>query len=97
MADSWDDYVAKALALTEDVAALDALRARVRPGFDNSPYRDEAGFTRRLEADYRKMFQRWLEREYVSIDALNEPLMRAYWPKVEVTDGTWTPPAVLRK
>lgn len=23
--------------------------------------------------------------------------VRAYWPKVEVTDGTWTPPAVLRK
>jgi predicted O-linked N-acetylglucosamine transferase (SPINDLY family) len=62
VAESWDDYVAKALALTDDVAALDALRAKVRPGFDNSPYRDEVGFTRRLEADYRKMFQRWLER-----------------------------------
>jgi protein O-GlcNAc transferase len=62
VAESWDDYVAKALALTADIAALDALRARVRPGFDNSPYRDEIGFTRRLEADYRRMFQIWLEK-----------------------------------
>jgi predicted O-linked N-acetylglucosamine transferase (SPINDLY family) len=62
VADSWDDYVQKALWITADVKALDALRARIRPAFDNSPYRDEAGFTRRLEADYRRMFQRWLDR-----------------------------------
>jgi predicted O-linked N-acetylglucosamine transferase (SPINDLY family) len=62
VAESWDDYVEKALALTADLAALDALRARVRPAFDNSPYRDEVGFTRRLEADYRRMFQIWLDR-----------------------------------
>jgi predicted O-linked N-acetylglucosamine transferase (SPINDLY family) len=60
--DSWDEYVAKALELTADLAALDALRARVRPGFDSSPYRDEAGFTRHLEAEFRRMFQRWLEK-----------------------------------
>lgn len=60
--ESWDDYVAKALDLASDVEALDALRARIRPAFDSSPYRDEAGFTRRLEADYRRMFQRWLDR-----------------------------------
>lgn len=60
--ESWDEYVEKALALTEDAHALDALRAGVRPAFDNSPYRDEVGFTRRLEADYRRMFERWLEK-----------------------------------
>lgn len=60
--ESWGEYVEKALALTVDAAALDALRARVRPAFDNSPYRDEVGFTRRLEADYRRMFQRWLDK-----------------------------------
>jgi predicted O-linked N-acetylglucosamine transferase (SPINDLY family) len=60
--ETWDAYVVKALELTADVEALDALRARIRPAFDNSPYRDEAGFTRRLEADYRCMFQRWLDR-----------------------------------
>lgn len=62
VAESWDEYVEKALALTADVSALNGLRARVRPAFDNSPYRDEAGFTRRLEADYRRMFQRWLDK-----------------------------------
>ena len=61
VAESWDDYVTRALELTSDVAALNALRGRIRPGFDNSAYRDEVGFTRRLEADYRKMFDRWLE------------------------------------
>lgn len=60
VAESWDDYVARALTLTADVEALDALRARVRPGFDGSAYRDEAGFTRRLEGVYRRMFERWL-------------------------------------
>lgn len=60
--EDWDAYVARALELTADVQALDALRARVRPGFDNSAYRDEVGFTRRLEADYRRMFQRWIDK-----------------------------------
>lgn len=60
IADGWDDYVAKALALTADHNALDALRAKVRPGFDASPYRDEAGFTRNLEDVFRQMYSRWL-------------------------------------
>ncbi|MBR7619174.1 hypothetical protein JKL49_07205 [Phenylobacterium sp. 20VBR1] len=59
VAESWDDYVAKALALTEDLAALDALRAEVRPRFEASPIRDEAGFTAILEDAFRQMFERW--------------------------------------
>lgn len=62
VAESWDDYVAKALALTEDLAALDALRAQVRPRFEASPIRDEAGFTRILEDAFRQMFARWKAR-----------------------------------
>jgi len=62
IAESWDEYVHKALALTSDPGELNALRARIRPAFDNSPYRDEIGATRRLEADYRRMFQRWLDK-----------------------------------
>jgi protein O-GlcNAc transferase len=58
VAASWDDYVGKAVSLAGDVAALAALRARIRPGFDASVYRDEAGFTRRLEATFREMFDR---------------------------------------
>ena len=60
--DSWDDYVARALDLTADFHALDALRARVRPGFDASLFRDEAGFTRTREEAFRQMFARWMER-----------------------------------
>jgi predicted O-linked N-acetylglucosamine transferase (SPINDLY family) len=60
--DDWNAYVQRALELTADVAALDALRSRVRPAFDASPYRDEVGFTRGLVADYRRMFQRWLDK-----------------------------------
>ncbi|MDO8801674.1 hypothetical protein [Phenylobacterium sp.] len=59
VAESWDDYVAKALDLTEDLAALDALRAEIRPRFEASPLRDEAGFTAILEVAFRQMFERW--------------------------------------
>lgn len=62
IADGWDDYVDRALSLTEDHAALDVLRAKVRPAFNASPYRDEVGFTRRLEDVFRQMLVRWLER-----------------------------------
>lgn len=60
VADGWDAYVERALALTADVEALNRLRARVRPAFDASPYRDEAGFTRILEDAFRQMYGRWL-------------------------------------
>ena len=56
VAQSWDDYVARAVALTVDVEALDRLRQRVRPGFEASAHRDEAGFTRRFEATLRRVF-----------------------------------------
>lgn len=62
IADGWDDYVEKALSLTADARALDALRSRVRPGFDASPYCDDVGFTRNLEHVFRRMFERWLEQ-----------------------------------
>ena len=60
IAEGWDDYVARALDLTADHAALDGLRAKVRPGFDASPYRDEVGFTRNLEDVFRQMNARRL-------------------------------------
>lgn len=61
IAEDWDDYVAKALDLTADAGVLDRLRQRVRPAFEASAYRDEAGFTRRLEDNFRQMFSRWLD------------------------------------
>jgi protein O-GlcNAc transferase len=59
IAESWDDYVEKAVAMTADLQALNALRAKVRPGFEAGPFRDEAGFTRGAEAAFREMFDRW--------------------------------------
>ncbi len=56
VAQSWDDYVARAVALTADVAALERLRQRIRPAFEASAHRDEAGFTRRFEATMRRVF-----------------------------------------
>lgn len=59
VADSWDQYVERALELTADVEALDRLRSRIRPAFEASSYRDEAGFTRILEDAFRQMFAKW--------------------------------------
>ncbi len=59
VAQSWDDYVAKALAVTGDIEALDRLRSRTRLGLERGPHGDEAGFTRRLEATFVELFERW--------------------------------------
>ena len=59
VAQSWDDYVARAVALTADADALDAMRQRVRPGFEAGPMCDAAGFVRRLEATFRRIFEAW--------------------------------------
>lgn len=60
VADDWDDYIVRAHALTADFDGLNALRAKTRAGYDASPYRDEVGFTRKLEGVYREMFGRWM-------------------------------------
>ena len=52
-------FVARAVELASDLGKLDALRVRVRPGFDNGPICDEAGFTRRVEAAFGEMFDLW--------------------------------------
>jgi predicted O-linked N-acetylglucosamine transferase (SPINDLY family) len=52
-------FVARAVALASDPARLDALRARVRPGFDEGAICDEAGFTRRVEGAFADMFDLW--------------------------------------
>ena len=59
--ETWEDYVDRAVELASDIAALDALRLRVRVGFDLFEDREEVGFTRRLEAIFRDMFLRWQE------------------------------------
>ena len=54
-----EQFVARALELTSDLDALDQLRARVRPNFDQGPICDEAAFARGLERAYVQMFERW--------------------------------------
>jgi protein O-GlcNAc transferase len=61
VADSWDEYVDRAVELASDVAALDALRLQVRLAFDALPERSGPVFTRKLEAAFQAMFQRWRE------------------------------------
>lgn len=55
VASSVDDYVARAVDLVSDVGRLNALRARIQPALAASPFRDEAGFTRRLEDIFEAM------------------------------------------
>jgi predicted O-linked N-acetylglucosamine transferase (SPINDLY family) len=60
---SWDAYVAMAVELAADPLKLAGMRVHVRDAFDNGAYRDEAGFTRRLEATFRGFFDDWREAE----------------------------------
>ncbi|MCK7578321.1 MAG: tetratricopeptide repeat protein [Chromatiales bacterium] len=57
------DYVDKAVALASDLQRLARLRAGLRAEFEASPWRDEAGFVRRVEQAYRNMWQQWCETE----------------------------------
>jgi predicted O-linked N-acetylglucosamine transferase (SPINDLY family) len=57
------EYVRKAIELANDLDRLDALRRGMRSRFDASPLRDEAGFTRELEAAYRAMWRDWCAAE----------------------------------
>jgi predicted O-linked N-acetylglucosamine transferase (SPINDLY family) len=59
LAESWDDYVGRAVALAADPAALDALRDRVLAGLETAPYTDEPAMARALEGVYRDLFGRW--------------------------------------
>jgi len=61
VASSPEDFVARAVALARDIEGLDAIRSQVRPAFDGGPLCDEAGFTRRVEAAFGRMFDRWWE------------------------------------
>ncbi|WP_309091505.1 tetratricopeptide repeat protein [Phenylobacterium sp.] len=57
-ADTPQDFVGRALALVADLDRLDALRERVRPGFEAGPCCDGPSFTRRLEDAFFEMLDR---------------------------------------
>ena len=61
--ESWEDYVAMAVALAKDIPALANLRARIRPALDASIYRDEPAFTHNMETAFLSMFDAWLAKE----------------------------------
>jgi predicted O-linked N-acetylglucosamine transferase (SPINDLY family) len=58
-ADSRQDYVKIAVNLAGNLERLKTLRAGMRERLAASPLRDEAGFTRNLEAAYREMWRKW--------------------------------------
>ena len=55
-----DEYVAKAVALAADLEKLGALRRGLRARLRASPLLDAAGFARAVEAAYRDAWQNWL-------------------------------------
>ena len=59
IATSEDEYVELAVALASDLPKLASIRASLRAQMEASPIRDDAGFTRKVEAAYREMFTRW--------------------------------------
>jgi predicted O-linked N-acetylglucosamine transferase (SPINDLY family) len=61
VAGSEAEYVAIVVALARNPERLEALRRGLRPAFERSVLRDEAGFTRELEAAYREMWRKWCE------------------------------------
>ena len=58
--DSREGYLETAVALARDVERLKHLRATLRERMAASPLVDFVGFTRNLEAAYRKMWRDWL-------------------------------------
>lgn len=59
IAHSHDDYINKAVALTKDIHALNAVRASVRPRFQAS-IMDGQRFAHEVEAAYRWMYDAWI-------------------------------------
>jgi tetratricopeptide (TPR) repeat protein len=63
VAASADDYVRLAVEKTSDLAALAALRARLRPQFASSPVMDAPAFARDIEQAYRHFWREWCRRQ----------------------------------
>jgi predicted O-linked N-acetylglucosamine transferase (SPINDLY family) len=59
IAESEEEYVAKAVLLAEDVSSLSKLRSELRVEIQSSPLMDEVGFTHAVEDAYRQMWKRW--------------------------------------
>jgi predicted O-linked N-acetylglucosamine transferase (SPINDLY family) len=62
VAESWDDYAARAAAASETPERLQSLRERAYAGFAAAPCHDEAAVVGRMEDAYRAMFARWISQ-----------------------------------
>jgi predicted O-linked N-acetylglucosamine transferase (SPINDLY family) len=63
VAETPEQFTRAAGELAADVQKLSTLRATLRERLDASPLRDEAGFTRELEAGFRTMWQAWCAQQ----------------------------------
>ncbi|MFD2112986.1 tetratricopeptide repeat protein [Thiorhodococcus fuscus] len=70
IATSAEDYVRIAVDLTTDTKRLSGLRAGLRERLEQSPLRDEIGFTRTLEAALRQMWRIWCAGESARVFSL---------------------------
>ncbi|MFA5627946.1 MAG: tetratricopeptide repeat protein [Thiohalomonadaceae bacterium] len=58
-----EEYMEVAVALASDLAKLATVRSSLRHKIETGPLMDEAGFTRKVETAYRKMWQGWCQKE----------------------------------
>lgn len=63
VAESWDDYVARAVALDGQRAELARVRRLMRDMMSVSAFGDHVGFTRAYEARIRELWRRWCAGE----------------------------------
>lgn len=62
VASSLDEYVEIGRQFASDIPRLQEIRATLRERMEASPLRDEVGYTRRLEAAYRKIWQEYCSK-----------------------------------
>ncbi len=61
IASSEDEYIEKAVSLAGDLNVLSGIRLGLREQMQNSDIMDEPALSRKMEAAYRQMWQRWCE------------------------------------
>lgn len=62
IAENEEEYIAKGVALGNDLNHLSEIRATLRDQMENSPLRDERGFALKVEDAYRKIWKIWCKK-----------------------------------
>lgn len=62
IAENEEEYIAKGVALANDLNHLSEIRATLRDQMENSPLRDEKGFALKVEKAYRKIWKTWCKK-----------------------------------